>query len=191
MTLPSNRPIWFSEIRTEFGKGNTFSSYLGAGTGIPASFPMYMAADFLGKSNAPDYTPDAITWDGVTGTYFSGADNTATSGWKLISGTNTPIQLLFRVKDWIVGGTGTKTFGVTTSNNLGGTPSNSRAGNGDIYLDLVPGSQFRYWVSITGYTGTASSTVGCNFECWNMTAPWPHDNLTSSTSCFMTREGII
>lgn len=187
MALQNDRPLWFSQIRTEFGLGNTFSSYLGAAPGVPSSRPLYMS-NFLGKSNAPDYTPDAISWDDVTGVFYSGSNVYASSGWKLVNGTNVTIQLLFRVKDWAAVGSGTKTFAVATTNNTGGTAYNSRTGNGDIYLDVVPGAQFRYELSITGYSGSLPSSGSCNFECWNMTAPWPHQNLTSSTNCFVSRD---
>ena len=64
--LPSSGTLSMSQIKGEFNKGNTFSSYYGAASGIPAGPPMSIS-NFYGKSDgyAPPSNlmhPDSEEW---------------------------------------------------------------------------------------------------------------------------------
>ena len=65
-TLPGSGTLSMSQIVGEFSKGNTFSSYYGAASGIPASGRMSVS-DFYGKASGPPPATPGIIWDG-TGT---------------------------------------------------------------------------------------------------------------------------
>lgn len=64
--LPSSGTLSMSQIKGEFSKGNTFSSYYGAASGIPASGRMSVS-DFYGKASGPPPGQPSVIWDG-TGT---------------------------------------------------------------------------------------------------------------------------
>lgn len=63
--LPQSGTLSMSQIVGEFNKGNTFSSYYGAASGVPASPPMSVS-DFYGKSDGFSKNgmshPDTEAW---------------------------------------------------------------------------------------------------------------------------------
>jgi hypothetical protein len=88
--LPQSGPLSMSQIVGEFKKGNTFSSYYGAASGIPASPPMSVS-DFYGKSDG--YAPPKELMHPDSEQWVSGPDKSVVSR---IANTN--INTYFGVK---------------------------------------------------------------------------------------------